>query len=71
LFIETPYRSQMVLEVALETLSADTFFGVTQDLSGDHQRILVQQVKHWKSTHPLTLAKAPAVFLLGNPQINK
>jgi 16S rRNA C1402 (ribose-2'-O) methylase RsmI len=28
LFIETPYRSQMVLEVAVEALQPGTLFGV-------------------------------------------
>ncbi|MEO6760109.1 MAG: SAM-dependent methyltransferase, partial [Saprospiraceae bacterium] len=34
LFIETPYRSQMVLEVAMESLQGNTQFGVAQDLTG-------------------------------------
>jgi 16S rRNA (cytidine1402-2'-O)-methyltransferase len=63
LFIETPYRSQMVLEVALATLRPDTFFGVAQDISGAGEMIRALRVREWpKGTE---LAKAPAVFMVG------
>jgi 16S rRNA (cytidine1402-2'-O)-methyltransferase len=67
LFIETPYRSQMVLETALEHLQPDTRFGVAQDLSGAQEWIRVQPVKIWKKMPPVTLDKRPAVFLLLAP----
>lgn len=64
LFIETPYRSQMVLEVALECLQPDTRFCVAQDITGAKEIILSQPVKKWKQGAAITLEKAPAVFLL-------
>ncbi|HNM24219.1 MAG TPA: SAM-dependent methyltransferase, partial [Saprospiraceae bacterium] len=65
-FIETPYRSQMVLEVAIEALQPDTLFGVAQDLSGENENIRTLPVREWKKRQP-TLKKAPAVFLLSRP----
>ena len=64
LFIETPYRSQMVLEVALEVLQADTLFGVAQDLTGASEFIRSLPVRDWKKTDKQTLDKLPAVFLV-------
>ena len=65
LFIETPYRSQMVLEVALETLQADTGFGLAQDLTGAGELIRSLPVRDWKNGPAMVLEKAPAVFLVG------
>lgn len=64
LFIETPYRSQMVLEVALETLMPDTQFAVAQDITGTAEFIRSLPVQQWKKTPVEPLAKAPAVFLI-------
>jgi 16S rRNA (cytidine1402-2'-O)-methyltransferase len=66
IFIETPYRSQMVLEVALETLQPDTAFGVAQDLTGVGEFIRSFPVRVWKNQmQTVVLGKAPAVFLVG------
>ncbi len=65
LFIETPYRGQMVLEVALETLQADTVFGVAQDLTGPGEMIRSLPLREWRKAGKVELAKAPAVFLVG------
>lgn len=64
LFIETPYRSQMVLEVALETLQPDTVFAVAQDLTGAGEYVRSQSIRNWKSGKAGVLEKAPAVFLI-------
>jgi 16S rRNA (cytidine1402-2'-O)-methyltransferase len=64
LFIETPYRSQMVLEVALETLQPNTLFGVAQDLTGLGEFICSLPVKDWKKAPAKTLEKLPGVFLV-------
>jgi 16S rRNA (cytidine1402-2'-O)-methyltransferase len=66
LFIETPYRSQMVLEVALEALQPHTRFGVAQDLTGADEQIRSMTVKAWRQlpVAERTLAKAPAVFMV-------
>ena len=67
IFIETPYRSQMVLEVALESLQPNTQFGLAQDLSGAGEMLRSMTVKDWKQQlqkKTLTLEKLPAVFLV-------
>ncbi len=67
IFIETPYRSQMVLEVALESLQPNTQFGLAQDLSGAGEMLRSVAVKDWKQQlqkKPLILEKLPAVFLV-------
>ena len=68
LFIETPYRSQMVLEVAFETLQSNTIFGVAQDLSGANEYTLSLPVGQWKKQGLPQLAKLPAVFMVYSPQ---
>lgn len=65
LFIETPYRSQMVLEVALETLKPHTRFAVAQDLTGPQEIIRSLPIKDWRQMPTLVLGKLPAVFLVG------
>lgn len=65
LFIETPYRSQMVLEVALEALQPNTRFGVAQDLTGAGEFIRSLPVRDWQKSDKKILEKAPAVFLVG------
>ncbi|MBK8196312.1 MAG: SAM-dependent methyltransferase [Lewinellaceae bacterium] len=64
LFIETPYRSQMVLEVALDTLQGDTLFGVAQDLTGAAEFIRSLPVSTWKNMERQSLEKLPAVFMI-------
>ena len=64
LFIETPYRSQMVLEVALECLQPTTLFGVAQDLTGASEFIRTLSVRDWNKSGKKTLEKLPGVFLV-------
>jgi 16S rRNA (cytidine1402-2'-O)-methyltransferase len=64
IFIETPYRSQMVMEVALESLQPTTYFGVAQDLTGEAEFIRTLSVKDWNKSGKKTLEKLPGVFLV-------
>ena len=64
LFIETPYRSQMVMEVALESLQAATQLGVAQDLTGSNEFIRSLPVRDWKQMPKKELEKLPAVFMV-------
>lgn len=64
LFIETPYRVQMVLEVALQSLHPQTLFGVAQDLSGGKEFTCTLSVREWGKSGVKTLEKLPAVFML-------
>lgn len=73
IFIETPYRSQMVLEVALESLQATTLFGVAQDLTGASAFTKTLSIKDWNKFGKKTLEKLPGVFLIytGNKEYFK
>jgi 16S rRNA (cytidine1402-2'-O)-methyltransferase len=64
IFIETPYRSQMVLEVALESLQPQTQFCVAQDITGANEWVRSLPIGQWKKQPAKTLDKAPAVFLV-------
>ena len=64
IFIETPYRSQMVLEVALESLQPDTLFGVAQDLTGAGEMVRSLPVKRWKALEKKELDRLPGIFLV-------
>ncbi len=64
LFIETPYRAQMVLEVAIDSLQSDTVFGLAQDITGAQELIKSLPVSAWKKIKREPLQKLPAVFLL-------
>jgi 16S rRNA (cytidine1402-2'-O)-methyltransferase len=63
-FIETPYRSQMVLEVALECLQPNTQFGIAQDLTGEKEFVRSLPVRDWAKSGPKTLEKLPCVFMV-------
>lgn len=64
LFIETPYRSQMVLETALESLLPDTQFAVAQDLTGAAALVRSLRVAEWRKMPKKELGKLPAVFMV-------
>ncbi len=64
IFIETPYRSQMVLDVALDCLQDNTQFCVAQDISGPEEWICSLPIRQWKQEKREGLGKKPAVFLL-------
>ncbi len=71
LFIETPYRSQLVLETALEALQLDTRFAVAQDLTGQNAFIRSCTVAEWRRGQRVQLAKSPAVFLVYRENLGK
>ena len=64
LFIETPYRSQMVLEVAVQNLQSETRFCIAQDVTGQNEWILSQRIREWRKNTPELKDKLPAVFLI-------
>ncbi|MBL8519632.1 MAG: SAM-dependent methyltransferase [Betaproteobacteria bacterium] len=62
LFIETPYRNQVLFEDLLKTLSASTVVCVAVDLTGSTEHILRATVGELRRTRP-SLPKTPAMFL--------
>jgi 16S rRNA (cytidine1402-2'-O)-methyltransferase len=62
LFIETPYRNQVLVEDLLIHLSATTALCIASDLTGEHEHIQTKQVSTWRKTSP-QLEKRPTMFL--------
>jgi 16S rRNA (cytidine1402-2'-O)-methyltransferase len=68
MFIETPYRSSWLFEVALTALKADTLLGVAQDLTSQQAFVRTMPVRLWREQN-LVLAAKPTVFLLGKGDV--
>ena len=64
LFIETPYRNDVMIEAVLEACSPATRFCVAADLTLPSELILCRPIAAWRNARP-ALAKRPAMFLLG------
>ena len=62
LFIETPYRNQVMLQALLDTLAPSTLMCVAADLTGIGQSLTTDRVDAWRRRTP-TLARVPTVFL--------
>lgn len=65
LFIETPYRNNVLIETALQTLAPDTRLGVAADITLDSEYIKVKKVATWKKSKLPNLHKRPAIFMIG------
>ncbi len=62
LFIETPYRNQILLQDMLSCLHQSTRLCVALDLTSNKQSIITNTVKIWTQSK-IILEKRPAVFL--------
>jgi 16S rRNA (cytidine1402-2'-O)-methyltransferase len=63
IFIETPYRSDVLLAALLESCSAHTRVCVAADLTLPGESITTRSVAQWRGAKPL-IGRRPAVFLL-------
>jgi 16S rRNA (cytidine1402-2'-O)-methyltransferase len=63
IFIETPYRNDVLLAALLETCSAATKICVAADLTLPSESIVTRPVAQWRRAKPV-LGRRPAVFLL-------
>jgi 16S rRNA (cytidine1402-2'-O)-methyltransferase len=63
IFIETPYRSDVLLAALLESCSASTRLCVAADLTLPTESIVTRAVAEWRRAKP-ALGRRPAVFLL-------
>jgi 16S rRNA (cytidine1402-2'-O)-methyltransferase len=63
MFIETPYRNQVLFEALTATLQPATWLCVAADLTGARQRLATDRIEGWRRRRP-TLDKVPTVFLL-------
>ena len=63
IFIETPYRNDVLLASMFEVLSDDTQLCVATELTQPEELIQTRKIANWKSSG-FTIGKRPAVFLL-------
>ncbi len=63
IFIETPYRNDVLLGSLLETCTAGTLLCVASDLSLPSEEIKTKSIADWRRAGR-TIGKRPAVFLL-------
>jgi 16S rRNA (cytidine1402-2'-O)-methyltransferase len=64
LFIETPYRNEVMMADLLQTCPAGIKLTVAYDVTGVDQKIITRTVNDWKKL-PFTFGKLPCVFILG------
>jgi 16S rRNA (cytidine1402-2'-O)-methyltransferase len=64
LFIETPYRTDRLLQFFCKNLPQDMLLSIAKDLQGPAEHILTQPISAWKRKVE-TLGKSPCVFIVG------
>jgi 16S rRNA (cytidine1402-2'-O)-methyltransferase len=65
IFIETPYRNDAMVEALLAACRASTRLCVAVDLTLGSEQVLSRTIGAWRKAPRPSLAKRPAVFLLG------
>jgi 16S rRNA (cytidine1402-2'-O)-methyltransferase len=63
LFIETPYRNNLMLTELLKNCSGKTKLCIALDITGDNEYIKTTTIDQWKKAIPV-LGKYPAVFMI-------
>jgi 16S rRNA (cytidine1402-2'-O)-methyltransferase len=63
IFIETPYRTQQLLNSLLDACRADTRLCLAVDLTLTTESIRTQSISEWRAARP-AIGKRPAVFLV-------
>lgn len=63
IFIETPYRNNVLVSDACENLQANTLFCLATNLTSKEQCIKTKKIKEWQKSIP-EINKKPTVFLL-------
>jgi 16S rRNA (cytidine1402-2'-O)-methyltransferase len=63
IFIETPYRNNVILQDFLKCCSSNTQLCIAIDISGESESIITKTIAEWTITG-ITLPKQPAVFLV-------
>lgn len=67
LWMETPYRTDRMLDLCRQHLPANLFLSVAADLHGENEQIVTRSVANWKA-ETTELGKVPAVFSIGHLQ---
>ena len=64
IFIETPYRNQVIFESILKHASPELQLTIAKDITGSNEFIFTKSIIDWKKGN-LSFDKAPCVFILG------
>jgi len=62
IFIETPYRNEVLLDALLEVLSEKTRLCTATDLTTETESVRTMTIKSWRKQQ-ITIGKRPTVFL--------
>ena len=62
IFIETPYRSDKLLDLLINNLNPTTLLTLAKDLTGSEEKIVTMPVSKWKQ-QSMKIGKSPCVFL--------
>jgi len=65
LFIETPYRNEALVAAVIATCRPETHFCAAVDLTLPTEEIVRGSVASWRARRRSSLARRPAIFLLG------
>jgi len=65
IFIETPYRNDVLLAALLDTAAEKTLLCLATDLTLPTERVRTQPVSRWRTAHH-AIGKRPTVFLLSS-----
>ena len=63
IFIETPYRNDVMLGTLMEVLSEKTNLCIATDLTADTESVRTKSIEEWRKNR-MTIGKRPTVFLL-------
>lgn len=66
-FIETPYRSLVMIETIVRACRKDSLLCVACDLTLPTEMVLTLSVSQWRNRDVAPLDRRPAVFFLGRP----
>jgi len=64
LFIETPYRNEVLFQELINNLEEKTWVCVATDVSLPTESVVTKRVQEWKKSKPPVIDKRPTVFLL-------
>lgn len=65
IFIETPYRNEIMLKDLIQHCHHDLLLTIAYDITGAKQNIKTKRIGDWKKS-PFKFDKTPCVFVLGN-----
>ena len=65
IFIETPYRNEVIFNDFLKQSPPDMKLCVAFDISGPNEQVITKPITGWKK-NPFKFDKTPCVFILGS-----